>query len=129
MGRQRDLASGYAKEGLSGALDKGFGSDSGVAQKARLSSLSAGQTASGALNAGLTSDARKQQLDALQGRTSLEGTQAGITQGQQNFALSSWQANQQSQQAAAQLAAMQQQNSFNNQLNVLNTLSNFYTGF
>lgn len=129
LGRQRDLASGYAKEGLGAAQDRGFGSDTGVAQKYRMNALNQGQQASAGLNAALTSDARKQQLNVMQGRVGLEGAQAGITQGQQNFALNAFQANQQAQQAAAQLQAVQQQNNFQNQLGIINAASRFFTGF
>lgn len=129
MGRQRDVASGYAKEGLGQAQDRGFGSDTGVAQKYRMNALNQGQQASAGLNAALTSDARKRQLDVLQGRAGLEATQAGITQGQQNFALNTFQANQQAQQAAAQLQAVQQQNNFQNQLGIVNAARGFFTGF
>lgn len=125
LARQREIASGTAKEGLQGARDAGFGKDSGLAQSFRRRALETGQMASASLNSGLTSDARRKQLDVMQGRVGLEGTQAGITQGQQNFALQSWQANQQAAQAAAQLQALQSQNSFNNNMN----LFRFYTGF
>lgn len=126
MARQRDYASGMAKEGLQGAVDRGFGSDTGIAQKFRRTALESGQRASAELNTGLTSDARKKQLDALSGRTGLEGMASQSMLGQQNFGLESWKANQQAAQAAAQLAAMQQQNNFNNQYKLM---SSFYTGF
>jgi len=129
MGRQRDIASGYAKEGMNQALDAGFGSDSGVAQKFRKSGIESGQMASAGLNSALTSDARSKQLQALTGRVGLESTQAGITQGQQNYALNAWQANQQAQQAAAQLQAVQQQNQMQNQLALLQASKSMYSGF
>lgn len=125
MGRQRDLASGMAKEGLEGAKNAGFGSDTGYAQQRRLQGLNAGQQAAAGLNASLTSDARRQQLSALGQESGLALGTAGANLGQQNFLLNQWQAQQQAQQAAAQLQAMQQQNQFNNNLNLVRT----YTGF
>jgi len=136
MGRQRDLASGMAKEGLQGAADRGFGADTGYAQQRRLKGLDAGQSASAGLNASLTSDARRQQLQALQNEGGLAVSQAGVTQGQQNFNLNQWQAQNAASQAAAQFQAQQQQNQFQNQLNLSNSnfqnqlgAAHFYTGF
>ena len=143
LGRQRDIASGMAKEGLQGAIDRGFGSESGYAQQRRLKGLDAGQSAMAGLNAQLTSDARKQQLAALQGEGNLAQAQAGITAQQQNFNLEQWRAQDSAAQAAAQLQAQQQQNAFSNQMQLAGfnanqqqnqfsnqmALANMYTGF
>src|SRR5262245_24668364 len=129
MQRQRDLASGMAKEGLQGAQDRGFSADTGYAQQRRLQGLDASAQAQAALNTNLTSDARRQQLAALQGRGQLATAQAGILQGQQNYLLNQWQAQQDAARAQAQFQAAQQQNAFQNQMALANQARSMYTGF
>jgi hypothetical protein len=133
MQRQRDLASGMAAEGLGGARNAGFGSDTGYAQQRRLKGLDASQMAQASLNTGLTSDARKQQLAALQARGGLAADQAQITQGQQNYNLQQWQAQNQANLGAAQLQASQNQAAYAAQMQAAqlaaSMANSFYTGF
>jgi len=109
MQRQRDLSSGMGREFAANAGRRGLGPGSGASQLLMQRNMdSAGRNQVG-LNAGLTSDARRQQLTALQGRGSLALGAASANLGQQQFGLSQWQAQQQAQQAQAQLQALQSQ--------------------
>ena len=123
--RQRDLTSGNMREmtGLMSARGARPGTGANAVTMGRVMAGGARNTAG--LNASLASDGRRQQLGALSGETGAAMGAAGINQAQQNFGLNAWQANAQAQQAAAQLAALQQQNQFNNQMKNMQ----FYTGF
>lgn len=132
MQRQRDAMSGLAKEFGENAAERGI-SGSGAAEKAlQKGVLEPGMQAMGALNAGLASDARAKQQAALGQQAGMVGQQAQLTQAQQQFGLSSWQAQQQAQQAAAQLAAMQRNQGLSNlqgAVSLIGSLSNLYSGF
>lgn len=123
--RQRDFTTGNMRE-LSGLMSaRGARPGSGSYGVTMGKQLAQGARNAQGLNAALTSDARRQQLGALQGQTGAALGNAGVTLGQQQFGLNAWQANTQAQQAQAQLAAMQQQNSFNNNMR----LAQWFTGF
>jgi len=125
MQRQRDVLSGLSKELGVRAGSRGFGPDSMLGQRGLFRQ---GQRDISGLNANLASDARKQGIGLLGQRAGATAQQGQLTQGQQNFALNQWQAQQQANLAQQQMAETQQQNNFNNQLSLFNTLSNFYSG-
>jgi len=123
MQRQRDLSSGMSKEFAANAGRRGLGPGSGASQllQARMMDQ-AGRNQVG-LNAGLASDARRQQLTALQGRGNLALGAASANLGQQNFGLSQWQAQQQAQMAQAQLQAMQNNQMWQQMMGLFNFMS------
>ena len=147
MQRQRDLASGMASEMESNAAMRGLGPESGASQYLQMRGREqAGRTQAG-LNAALTSDARRQQMAALGGQTgaaqasasdlnaqrgldiSRYGAQTGAALGQQQYGLAQWQAGQQAAQAQAQMQAIQNQNLWNQQMQMMNLANNIYSGF
>lgn len=126
--RQRDMASGMMKEYGAMAGRRGFGPSSGMADIGRSRLMGQFSRNATGMNAGLASDARRQQREMLGQRAGTTAQQAAITQGQQNFALNQWQAQNGMALQAQQAADQQQQNNFNNQMQLFNTLSNFYSG-
>lgn len=128
MTRNRDMMSGMMKEYGAQAGSRGFGGGSGIADIGRSRLLSQGSRNQTGLNAQLTSDARQQQRGLLGERANTIGSQANITNNQQNFALNQWQAQNQASLANRQLADQQQQNNFQNQMQLFNTMGNYFTG-
>ena len=126
--RQRDMASGMMREYGAMAGQRGFGPDSGVADIGRSRLMGQFSRNQQGLNAGLASDARRQQQSLLGQRAGSTAQQAQNTLGQQNYALNQWNSQQQAANASAQLAEQQQQNNFNNQLGLFNTISSYYSG-
>jgi len=126
--RQRDLTSGMAQEAGQNAAFR-MGPDSGAQGEATKNVWSQGAANLSGLNANLASDARNKQLNALNSQTGAAQGAAQIDQAQQNFALNQWQAQQSASQAQAQLAALQQQNGFQNQMSLANLAGSFYSGY
>lgn len=145
--RQRDLTSGMLSELGQNAAMRGLGPESGASQYLQARGAGQAQRNMAGLQAQLASDARRQQLAALSGQTgaaqasaadlrgqqgldiSRYGAQTGALQAQQQFGLSQWQAQQQAAQAAAQLQAMQNQNLWNQQMQMMQMAGNIYSGF
>ena len=123
MQRQRDLASGGMNEAASGAARRGLGANTGVSQFLQNQQSMQGQRNASGLNAAMTSDARSQQLSALAGQTGAAQASTSALQGQQNYALDQWKAQQSAAQAQAQLQALQSQNAWSNQMGMLNWYS------
>lgn len=126
--RQRDLTSGMAQEAGQNAQFR-MGPGSGAQREATKGVYAQGAANLSGLNANLASDARNKQLNALNSQTGAAQGAAQVDQAQQNFALNQWQAQQSASQAQAQLAALQQQNGFQNQLSLANLVGNFYSGY
>lgn len=125
MQRQRDLASGALKEASGVMSARGRTPGSGAYNLTASGIINQGQRNAAGVNAAMTSDARRQQMAALQGETNTALGQAGVTLGQQQFGLDAWRAQTGAALSAAQLGAMQQQNGFNNNMRMLD----FYSGF
>ena len=125
--RQRDLTSGMAKEFGQEAASRGIYGSGAASQDMNNRLLEPATQSMGQLNAALTSDARKQQRDAMGQEAGAIGQQAGITQAQQNFGLNSWQARSQAQLGAAQLEAMQRNNNTNNAMQLISLLGSLYS--
>jgi hypothetical protein len=123
MGRQRDLISGMSNEFMGGAAGRGtFGTGAAALGQTRI--LNQGQRSLAETNSRLADSARSQQLGAL--NTQLGAANAGATNllGQQNYNLSQWTAQNAAHNNAAQLQAMQN----NNQFNQMMQLMQMYTG-
>lgn len=122
MQRGRDLASGQMKE--FGALAGARGARPGTGAHSLMvrRGLDASNRNLNTLNADLASDGRKQYANALGQASSTALGQANVTLGQQQHGLAMWNSQQGAAQAAAQLQAMQNQNMFNNMMQI-------YSGF
>jgi hypothetical protein len=129
MARQRDLLSGMANESTNNAAIRGFSSDTGVNAAGTQATMDAGMRSMGDLNAQNVASARAQKAGVLGGMAGLATAGAGNLLGQQNYALNQSKYQQDTINFQAQLEAMQQQNSYQNMLGLLNASSNFYSGF
>lgn len=133
LARNRDLTSGMAKEaGDAGMFRAGAG---GVAAELSGRVFSRGQAQAGQLNADMAADARRLQLNALQGQTGAASAEASANLGQQHHALNQWQAYQNAQQSNAQMFMNQQNQQVGTLMQMLQTLGpggmskSPYTGF
>jgi len=136
MQRQRDMLSGMQSEGAENSARRGLGPNTGAAQQTQNDLQQRGLQSMSGLNAGLASDARRQQLAALSGQTGVLGQQTGAAQassaamlGQQQQGLDQWRTQQQANLGAAQLAAMQNQNLWQNQMGLFQAMTPFYQGY
>lgn len=118
MQRQRDLASGQMKEFGAMAGRRGAGPGSGAHALLMRKGMDTSNRNLAGLNADLASDGRKQYANALGQASSTAIGQAGVTLGQQQQGLAQWNSQQSAAQAAAQLKAMQDQNMWNNVMQI-----------
>jgi hypothetical protein len=129
MQRQRDAISGMAKEFGESAASRGLYGSGAAAQDLENRVLRPGMDSLGKLNADITSDARRQQLAALQGQGSMVGQQANVSLGQQQLGLDTWRAQQQAALQQAQLQQSQQDQGFSQLMALTGLINNMYSGF
>lgn len=134
--RQRDVSSGIMNELTENAAQRGIGPDSGASQWMQMQGADAARRGQASLNADLASQGRNMQMGALGQSGQLAGAAAGNLLSQQNYALDQWRAQQQAAQSQAQLQLAAQNSAYNNmaqmaqlQMQALNAMSNFYSGF
>ncbi len=125
--RQRDLVSGMSKEYQGEAASRGI-LNSGAAQQDMLKKIvEPGQQQMSQMGASMAADARQKQLNALGAQSGVEAQNAQLTQAQQRFGLDTWNSQQQAQQSAAQLAALQRNQSLDSNMKVASLLASLYS--
>ena len=134
--RQRDVSSGIMNELSENAAQRGLGPESGASQWMQMRGADAARRDQAGLNATMASQGRNMQMGALGQSGQLAGGMAGNLLGQQNYALDQWRAQQAAAQAQAQLQLSAQNSAYQNmaqmaqlQMQALNAMSNFYSGF
>lgn len=123
LAAQRDVNTGMEKEAVSDAARRGFSSDTGISQGQQAKAAYQGAKNLAALNAANTNSARAQQANVLAGATGAATAGANDILGQENAALNQAKFQQDTNNFYAQLQAMQNQNQFNNTLQLLNMFS------
>jgi len=124
MQRQRDYASGQAKEASASAGSRGFAPGTGVNALMQERARRAGTQAAGNVNAASVSDARNKQLSALGLESGAAGNVAQNQLGAGQLAVGQYSAQTSANNAAAQLQALQNKQ----QTDVMMSLMNMYTG-